>query len=253
MVKLVNTGHLKCPDLCGLAGSSPALSTSHFEKTTTKQMTELEEKEPEKLNNKTIIKTTNDNQIDLIGDIITLYCPEGIDLDPTYSKGIFYKCGKVKQPKIKSDLYPKTEDIIEADAADLKWLEDGSIKNIMFDPPFLAGYTKKKPTGHMGKRFHGFRYVPDLWEWYDKSLEEFYRVLEKDGVLIFKCQDTVSSGKQWLSHVHIINKAESLGFYTKDLFVLTAKRRMIGHNHNNQKHARKFHSYFLVFIKKTNS
>ena len=37
--------------------------------------------------------------------------------------------------------------------------------------------------------------------------------------------------------------------YNKDLFILLAKNRIVGHNHNNQKHARKFHSYFLVLIK----
>lgn len=117
------------------------------------------------------------------------------------------------------------------------------------DPPFVAVHTKQKPTGVIGERFHGFPYMKDLLSWYDLCLEEFYKKLSKKGVLIFKCQDTVSSGKQYFSHVHIINKAESLGFYTKDLFVLNAKNRLIGHNHKNQKHARKFHSYFLVFIK----
>jgi hypothetical protein len=47
-----------------------------------------------------------------------------------------------------------------------------------------------------------------------------------------------------------MNEAEKNGFYTKDLFILVAKTRMIGHNHKIQKHARKFHSYFLVFVKK---
>ena len=119
----------------------------------------------------------------------------------------------------------------------------------MFDPPFLVGYTKTKPTGLIGERFHGFAYIKDLLDFYDESLVEFQRVLKKKGILVFKCQDTVSSGKQYLSHVHIINKAEELGFYCKDMFVLLAKSRMIGHNHKNQKHARKFHSYFLVFEK----
>lgn len=120
----------------------------------------------------------------------------------------------------------------------------------MFDPPFVVGHTKDKPTGIIGERFHGFRYISDLWTWYDLCLKEHYRILKKGGKLIFKCQDTVSSGKQHFSHVHIINKAEDLGFYTKDLFILLAKNRIIGHNHANQKHARKFHSYFIVFEKK---
>ena len=43
--------------------------------------------------------------------------------------------------------------------------------------------------------------------------------------------------------------AIKLGLYHKDLFVLLAKSRLIGGNHKNQFHARKFHSYFLVFQK----
>ncbi len=194
-----------------------------------------------------MIKTINDNQTSLIKDILNLHCPNGIDLDPTYSKGIFYK--NIPQPKLKSDLFPRHADVVRSDASSL-WLENNSISSIMFDPPFIAGHTKDKPTGIIGERFHGFRYVPDLWDWYDRCLVEFHRVLKKDGVLIFKCQDTVSSGKQWFSHVHIINKAEEIGFYSKDLFILTAKSRIVGHNHQIQKHARKFHSYFLVFEKK---
>ena len=194
-----------------------------------------------------MIKSVSDNQHQIIKDILTLYCPDGIDLDPTYSKGNFYK--QIEKPRLKSDLFPQADDVVKCDAASL-WLENDSIQTIMFDPPFVAGHTKENPTGIIGERFHGFRYVSDLWEWYDKCLLEFHRVLKKNGVLIFKCQDTVSSGKQHLSHVHIINKAEELGFYSKDLFILTAKNRIIGHNHQVQKHARKFHSYFLVFVKK---
>jgi tRNA G10 N-methylase Trm11 len=196
-----------------------------------------------------MIKSISYDQHEIIQNILDLHCPQGIELDPTYSKGVFYKNAKISEPLEKFDLYPQTEDTLQADACNLPHL-DGQISSIMFDPPFIAGHTKNKPSGIMGERFHGFRYVKDLWEWYDKCLAEFYRVLDKKGILIFKCQDTVSSGKQHLSHVHIINEAEKLGFYTKDLFILLAKNRIQGHNHANQKHARKFHSYFIVFEKK---
>lgn len=196
-----------------------------------------------------VISTINYDQHQIIKDIITLHCPQGIELDPTYSKGVFYSKSGIEQPKYKSDLFPQVEGVVESDASQLKY-ENDSISSIMFDPPFVAGHTKDKPTGIIGERFYGFRYIPDLWAWYDKCIPEFHRVLKKDGILIFKCQDTVSSGKQWFSHVHIINEAEKAGFICKDMFVLLAKSRMIGHNHANQKHARKFHSYFLVFSKK---
>lgn len=197
-----------------------------------------------------VISTVSYDQYEIMRNIKTLFLnDEAVDCDPTYSKGVFYKeCGGLPKPKLKFDLFPKTEDTLQADCRNLP-LGDSSIQSIMFDPPFLVGYTKEKPTGLVGERFHGFAYIKDLWNFYDESLIEFQRVLKKKGVLVFKCQDTVSSGKQYLSHVHIINKAEELGFYCKDMFILLAKSRMIGHNHKNQKHARKFHSYFLVFEK----
>lgn len=196
------------------------------------------------------IRSTSYDQYDIIRDIQRIHEIERFDLDPTYSKGVFYKPDDIMEPRLKYDLFPKTEDTIQASAEDLP-LEDGSIGSIMFDPPFVAGHTKKKPTGIIGKRFHGFRYVSDLWGWYDECLAEFSRVLEDKGILVFKCQDTVSSAKNWFSHCFIMNQALVHGFYPKDMFVLLAKARLIGKNHRKkQSHARKFHSYFWVFEKK---
>ncbi len=197
-----------------------------------------------------IIKSVYDNDKEIIEAILALHVKApAFELDPTFSKGIFWR-GLV-EPKYKSDIFPQREDVIEADCTDLKNFADGEIKTICFDPPFLAGFTQpKKQTGIMGSRFAGFRYMPDVWEFYKKSLAEFWRIMPRGGVLAFKCQDTVSSGKQWFSHVFIMNEAEKLGFYTKDLFIAVAKSRVIGHNHHVQKHARKFHSYWLIFEKK---
>ena len=195
-----------------------------------------------------LIKTTNTNQLDIIRDIQRLYVPEGFELDPTYSKGKFYEKPGVITPTHKYDLYPQRPDVLKATAEDLPF-DDASINSIMFDPPFMAGYTKAKPTGVMGERFHGFRYVTEMWEWYDACLAEFSRILKPGGILTFKCQDTVSGGKNWFSHSYVMNCAIEKGFYPRDMFVLVAKNRMIGHNHANQKHARKFHSYFWVFEK----
>lgn len=194
------------------------------------------------------ISTISYDQGEILRNIVSLHCPEGIELDPTYSKGNFYKLNGIEEPLEKFDLYPQTDDTLRASADNLPHWND-SISSIMFDPPFIAGHTKNKPTGIIGERFHGFPSVSSLWEFYDASILEFWRILQPGGVLVFKCQDTISSGKQWLSHVHIINVAEQIGFYTKDLFVLLAKNRIIGHNHKRQKHARKYHSYFIVFIK----
>ena len=197
-----------------------------------------------------MLKTISYDQQDIMSDIMKLHCPEGFQLDPTYSKGVFYKNDRIPQPLHKYDLYPTSDEVQKANANCLP-LETETIKSIIFDPPFLAGQTKKDAiTGIIPTRFHGFPYVEDLWTWYSESLEEMHRVLENKGKLVFKCQDTVNSGKQYFSHVYIINEAERIGFYMKDLFVLLAKSRIVGKNHKKQYHARKYHSYFLVFEKK---
>ena len=133
-------------------------------------------------------------------------------------------------------------------------LEDNSINSIMFDPPFLAttgkSLTENKNNNLINKRFGVYNNEIELHQMYKDSLKEFYRILNKNGILIFKCQDKVSSGKQYLSHVFIINEAVKLGFYPKDIFILIAKTRLVADwQLKNQKHSRKFHSYFLVFEK----
>jgi len=198
-----------------------------------------------------MIKSISYNQSEIIENIAKLYCDNCIEADVTYSKGVFYKSIPHLIPRLKFDLNPQDEETIKAKADQLP-LNDESLSSLMFDPPFLAGYTKGKTSGIIGDRFTGFRYIADLWAWYDKCIDEFYRVLKPKGILIFKCQDTVSGGKQYFSHNHIMQQAQNKGFICKDLFVLLAKTRIKGHNHDKQIHARKFHSYFLVFTRRKN-
>lgn len=200
-----------------------------------------------------MIKSISHDQEEIIANILKLHVPQGyIDCDPTYSKGNFYK-GKVQEPKYKFDIAPQTEDTIEADARNLP-LPNKSINCIMFDPPFLATKGKSLEINNdskiINKRFGVYPTEQELHLFYVDAMWEFYRVLKNEGILIFKCQDKVSSGKQYFSHVFVHNVAAEIGFYPKDLFVLLAKNRIVADwQRKNQKHARKFHSYFWVFEK----
>ena len=85
---------------------------------------------------------------------------------------------------------------------------------------------------------------------YRDMLREAHRVLKQGGILIFKCQDKTSSGKQFFSHVFIMNEAVEAGFYPLDLFILLAKGRLVADwQAINQRHARKYNSFFWVFQK----
>jgi len=196
-----------------------------------------------------LVKSISYDQDEIIRWIMNLHCPDGFELDPTYSIGNFYK--KIPQPKLKYDIAPQSSDVKQADCTDLP-LDNNSIQSIMFDPPFIAGIpTETAKKGIISSRFGSYKSIPrkdGLWEMYLKAMAEFSRILKDNGVLVVKCQDTISDGNQFLSHIELINYGCLLGLYPKDLFVLLAENRVIK-KYPQQKHARKFHSYFIVFIK----
>ena len=186
-------------------------------------------------------------------DLLRLHVPEErIDCDPTFSTGAFYNGTGVDPPALRFDIKPQAEGVVEADARHLP-LEDSSISCMMLDPPFLAtkGKSLREGTGNrINRRFGVYPDEKSLHQMYADVIREAYRVLKPDGILIFKCQDKVSSGKQYLSHVFVVNTAVEAGFYPKDLFVLLAKNRLVADwQKKNQLHSRKFHAYFIVFQK----
>jgi tRNA G10 N-methylase Trm11 len=200
-----------------------------------------------------MIKSISYDQSEIIKWILQLHCQTPIEVDPTYSVGNFYKNTGIEKPKYRFDLFPQIEGVEEANAEDLP-LDDQSINTIMFDPPFLAtkgkSLTESNESNKIVKRFGSYPTEKELHQFYVNALKEFYRILKPKGILIFKCQDKVSSGKQYFSHNFIIDKAQEMGYYTKDLFILLAKNRLVAKwQLKNQKNARKFHSYFLVFEK----
>lgn len=201
-----------------------------------------------------LIKSISYDQSEIIKNILALHVPEHkIDLDPTYSVGNFYSNTGIEMPQYRYDINPQIDGVEFGDSRSLP-LEDCSIQCEMFDPPFLAttgaSLSKQDANNIINKRFGVYPNEKELHQFYVDSMKEAYRLLDDKGILIFKCQDKVSSGKQYLSHVFIINEAEKIGFYPKDLFILLAKSRLTAEwQVKNQKNARKFHSYFIVFEK----
>lgn len=202
---------------------------------------------------------------DVFPKILELHVPPGsLIADVTYGKGVFWQ-------NVSPDLYiVKATDI--ADGIDCRNLPyaDNSIDCVVLDPPYMEGFYRKENSQKAGSGSHvsfrdaysnGNEVNGDLehegtekWhgavtDMYFRAGQEAFRVLKKKGVLIIKCQDEVSAGKQWLTHVEIINEYETYGFYTKDLFVVVRNNRPGVSRLKNQVHARKNHSYFLVFVK----
>jgi DNA methylase len=200
---------------------------------------------PAPISNK-VVRSVSSSQTEILNWIIQLHCPNGFECDVTYSTGLFYK--EIPEPKIKLDLMPQVPGVIAADVRAIP-LRSGSLSTIMFDPPFLGGHTKNGKAGIMKERFSTYPNIDELWKMYSQALHELYRVLDTNGILVFKCQDTVENHKNYFTHCEVMSQALAVGFYPKDLFILTANNRPIQSNLKTQIHARKYHSYFWVFEK----
>lgn len=201
--------------------------------------------------------------------ILALHVPIGSKVaDVTYGKGVFWRNVSLLDYELLA-----TDISMGIDCRNLPY-ESASIDCVVLDPPYMEGFYRKHNGQKAGSGTHSaFRNAysngdeinqdkvnsgTKKWhgavtEMYFSASREAYRVLKKKGVLIVKCQDEVSAGKQWLTHVEIINELEKMGFYTKDLFVVVRANKPAVSRLKRQVHARKNHSYFLVFIKKSRS
>lgn len=220
------------------------------------------------------------NNAKVFAEILGLHVPEGaIVADVTYGQGAFWRDVEPDAYTLfASDIDAKTEGLpphmvgkvrTEVDCRKLPY-EAESLDCIVLDPPYMEGLYRKS-EGHMaGSGTHAsFRKAysngkasgEDTGEpvpkWHDAVVDlyaragrEAYRVIKPNGILVVKCQDEVSANKQRLTHVEIITGYESLGFYTKDLFVVVRSNKAGVSRMKKQEHARKNHSYFIVFQKR---
>ena len=191
--------------------------------------------------------------------ILGLHVPKGsVVADVTYGSGIFWKhIPKGSYKLLATDI---------KDGVDCRRLPypDGTIDCIVLDPPYMEGLYRRDKANMAGsgsyaafrntysdgeKTADGPKYHEVVLDLYFRGGKEAYRALRNCGVLIVKCQDEVSANMQRLTHVEIINEYQSIGFYAKDLFVLVRSNRPAVSRILKQEHARKNHSYFLVFIK----
>jgi tRNA G10 N-methylase Trm11 len=196
---------------------------------------------------------------DVFPEILSLHVPEGsVVADVTYGKGTFWH-------QVESGRYRLLPSDLKS-GVDCRRLpyEDGALDCVVLDPPYMEGLFRETPEQKAGAgAYAAFREhysrgdeKPGGAKWHDAVLELYFaacceakRVLRADGILIVKCQDEVSANRQRLTHVELINRLEADGFYTKDLFVVVRRNRPAISRLKKQVHARKNHSYFLVFVK----
>lgn len=196
---------------------------------------------------------------DVFPKVLALHVPIGSRVaDVTYGKGVFWR-------NVPDDAYELFASDLQGgvDCRDLPYA-DASLDALVLDPPYMEGLFRKKPQQMAGGGTHaafrgrysdgngtatGPKYHDAVLDLYFRAADEARRVLRTGGALIVKCQDEVSANKQRLTHVELINRYEADGFYAKDLFVVVRQNKPGVSRLIRQVHARKNHSYFLVFLK----
>lgn len=224
------------------------------------------------------------NNSELFAQILDLHVPKGARVaDVTYGQGAFWRDVEPDgYVLLASDIDAKTAGIPAHMAGKVRTgvdcrklpYEDESLDCVVLDPPYMEGLFRKSEDQMAGSGTHAsFRTAYSNGKangsgegtedgeaapkWHDavvdlyaRASRDAYRVLKPNGVFIVKCQDEVSANKQRLTHVEIITGCESLGFYTKDLFVVVRSNKAGVSRLKKQEHARKNHSYFVVFLKR---
>jgi hypothetical protein len=192
--------------------------------------------------------------------ILSLHVPRGAKIaDITWGQGVFWK-------KVPPDTYEVIGSDIK-DGTDCRKLPypNESFDCVVFDPPYMEGFFRRS-SGHLGgsgthsafrKAYSnglateegGPKWHAAVVDLYVTGGKESARILKKNGLFIVKCQDEVSANRQWLTHVEIINAYSHIGFYARDLFVVVRPNQPGISRLIKQVHARKNHSYFIVFQK----
>ncbi len=207
-----------------------------------------------KPSNDLVFSAMHGNNDEMFPHIMSLYvAPGSLVADVTYGRGVFWK-------GIEKGLYRlrATDLATGVDSRDLPY-RSGSMDCVVFDPPYMHTPGGTAHVGHQnyeqyyknnGGSSTVAKYHEAVLELYFEMAVEVKRVLKDSGIFIVKCQDEVCANQQRLTHVEIINHHMALGCSVEDLFVIMRLNKPGMSRVAKQVHARKNHSYFIVFWKR---
>jgi hypothetical protein len=186
--------------------------------------------------------------------ILDLYVSKkSIVADVTYGKGVFWR-------NIPTDNYDlRATDITNGVDCRALPYKNNEIDCVVLDPPYMHTPGGSAHTIHTAFEQHyrnnatgnntTTKYHDAVLELYEDAGKEAFRVLKGKGVFIVKCQDEICSNRQRFTHIEIIQTYSQIGFVAEDLFVIVRNNKPGVSRTIKQVHARKNHSYFLVFWK----
>lgn len=186
---------------------------------------------------------------DLMKHVIDFYASQdNIIVDVTYGKGVFWRKIDLEQFQFYAyDLHP-AKGVNKGNFTRIKH-DDASVDIVVLDPPYM--HTPGKPL--VDERYKNSKTSASMYNYdilnkmYFRPMVEALRVLKPMGLLLVKCQDEIQSGVQKWTHCKILDGAERMGFYAKDLAILIPDS--VTPCPKQQLHLKKSHSYLWVLQK----
>lgn len=175
--------------------------------------------------------------------------PEQI-LDATVNGGRFWR-GSTR-PVIGLDIQMSHGPTIVADNSKMPF-PGKAFDVVVYDPPHIPNQGKDKSKDFNTRFGLGIRSPKErgytFSHTYPPFVQEAYRVLKPEGVLLCKITDYIHHHRYQWAHVELIQAAREAGFKACDCIVKVRKGPIIDPKWKTAHHTRRQHCYWLVFRK----
>ena len=171
-------------------------------------------------------------------------------LDATVNGGRFWRGSN--RPVIGIDIEGRHRPAIVADNTATPF-RDASFDVVVYDPPHIPnqGSDKQKDfhdrfgLGMKSSKERGYTFTHT----YPPFVQEAYRVLKDEGILLCKIADYIHNHRYQWAHIDFIEAARRVGFRACDCIIKVRKGPIVDPRWNKAHHTRRQHAYWLVFRK----
>lgn len=191
--------------------------------------------------------SVDDNQFDILKTILKIHCKgsETFQCDLTAWTCGFYHHG-IKRPTWLFDKYPQNSNILPLSEID-QWISDGTFFSVVIDLPTTVRDPNSRKDLDVSSAFLS---MEELYAENKKMLTLAYRLMQTDGILVFKTMDfTYQNNPQWISD-YAIATAQKIGFVLIDKYIyLDSKYNKTDKRRTKYTASVPAHAYFFVFRK----
>lgn len=214
--------------------------------------TQIMPRKPETMGYKPLPSVWSGEDAELIEKMLKFYPrrPPRRILDATINGGRFWRGSKRKIVGIDND--PSQHPTVIADNTKMPFKSD-FFDVVVYDPPHIPNQGRDNQKdfhvrfglGSQSPKEMGYAFTHT----FPPFVQEAYRVLGEEGILLAKITDYVHHHRYQWAHVELVLAARKVGFQACDCIVKTRKGPIVDPRWKVAHHSRRQHAYWLIFRK----